>query len=75
MPFMLDIQARTGIAGRYLVSFLITSFLISSSYFDSQHSVNFGIVVPRAYRLLRRRGHVTASIACVPSKIQIKDKI
>ena len=28
----------------------------------------------RAYRLLQRRGHVTASIACVPSKIQIKDK-
>ena len=33
--------------------------------------------VSRAYRLLHvrrlRRGHVTTSIACVPSKIQIKD--
>ena len=27
-----------------------------------------------AYRLLRRRGHATASTACVSRKIQIKDK-
>ena len=27
-------------------------------------------VIPRAYKLQRRRGHVTAIVLCVPSKIQ-----
>ena len=28
--------------------------------------------IPRAYRPQRRRGHVTAIVLCVPSKIQIR---
>ena len=29
-------------------------------------------IKPRAYRLQRRRGHVTAIVLCVPSKIQVR---
>ena len=30
------------------------------------------LVKPRAYRLQRRRGHVSAIVLCVPSKIQVR---
>ena len=71
-------MVRVVIYRLYFTSSLIPDILLSFQYKGNGHkwSHNRGVPTffthPRAYRPQRGRGHVTAIVSCVPSKIQTR---
>ena len=54
----------------------LAQLVLDCTYTDIPHTVHvIGMRCCTAYRLLWGRGHVSAIIACVPNRIQIKDEL